>query len=313
MCWPIALIIRAVQGKKLIDTETLTNENESKALISIKNLTPIVTPLCSTFDSTEDTKNYCTRAKLRLYVLLFLSILSNTMAISWLFIINDKKCHSFFGTDSFFGLPISALLRCHRTRTNDVGLSLGTVGAVFLAATIYVRHPISDRYPYFPICWPFSSNSENIWNVGLRVRNIVLVIIGWIACINLILLIVYLREGHFTYVQICFGCFIGYQAMHNYYGARDIVRNGFSMFKSRRRSASCILYMSFSVSALLLGLVSNIITAFGFSTWYGQAQHGTGNEYQWKAVISIIGYFLPVYVTITIRDYVLICRSSKNT
>ena len=310
MCWPIDLIIRAVQGKKFIDTETLTDENESKALISIKNLTPIVTPLCSSFDSTEDTKKFCTKAKVRLYVLLFLTILSVTMAISWLFIINDKTCNA---TDSFFGLPISALLRCHRTRTNDMGLSLGTVGAVFLAATIYVRHPISDRYPYFPICWPFSSNSEKIWKVGLRIRNIVLVLIGWTACINLILLIVYLREGHFTYVQICFGCFICYQAMHNYYVARDIVRNGFSMVKNKRRSASCILYMCFSVSALLLGLVSNIITAYGFSTWYGQAQHGTGNEYQWMAVISIIGYFLPVYVTITIRDYVLICRSSKDT
>ena len=100
--------------------------------------------------------------------------------------------------DNFFGYPVSLLIWCNES----LGICLAVVTAILLGATIYLRHPVCDK----------TKDSGIQRNIVLK-TNLVLLIGGWFACINLILLAWYditVQPWHNYFALGCFGSFIIY-------------------------------------------------------------------------------------------------------
>ena len=189
--------------------------------------------------------------------------------------------------DNFFGYPVSLLIWCNES----LGICLAVVTAILLGTTIYLRHPVCDK----------TKDSSGIQRNSVLKTNLVLLIVGWFACINLILLAWYditVHPWHNYFALGCFGSFIIYELAHNCCLVNDILRNRILTWKNESKDNFRQLYVIFTSLALLLGVTSNILTISGFVL---KGMYGA--RFQWMTILSILGYFLPVYLIIVIRDY----------
>ena len=190
--------------------------------------------------------------------------------------------------DNFFGYPVSLLIWCNES----LGICLAVVTAILLGATIYLRHPVCDK----------TKDSGIQRNIVLK-TNLVLLIGGWFACINLILLAWYditVQPWHNYFALGCFGSFIIYELAHNFCLANDILRTRILTWRNESKDNFRQLYVVFTFLALLLGVTSNLLTISGFIL---KGMYGA--RFQWMTILSILGYFLPVYLIIVIRDYLI--------
>ena len=135
-----------------------------------------------------------------------------------------------------------------------------------------------------------------------------LLIIGLFACINLILLAycdVTVQPLHIIFALACFGSFIIYELGHNFCLMSDLLRNRVWTWKNQSNDSFRQRYVIFTSLALFFGITSSLMTISGFGGWYGGWFGRYRVQCQWMAILSILGYFLPVYLLIVIRDYLL--------
>ena len=301
------------------DDQHESDNNEIKLLLVINNNMPLIS--LSMFDSSSyrQSNQCCQPIQKRLYLLSGLGISSVLSAMCFLFGIRimypnprDHIPENLFepnitqllwcnktddgdGTmDNFFAYPVSLLIWCNET----FGITLGVLTAVLLMITILIRHPLYDDTSLF------SCTSRSCLQPIQNKINLALLVVGWFACINMVLLStvnILVQPWHSIFAMACFASFIIYEFLHNYFLAKDLWRNGsyLSFYKPISRVGRG--YITFTASALLVGIVSNIITVLGFVL-----KGIYGATFQWMTILSIIGYFLPVYVLIAIREYVIV-------
>ena len=299
------------------------DNNEIKLLIVTNNKIPIVTATLFESSGSESNrhseKRCCGTATTRLCFLAGLGMLSAVSAMCFLISIRiaypNPRDHlpddNPFGPrvtqllwcndpdvnplDNFFQYPVSLLIWCNKA----LGITLAITTAILLMITIYLRHPMYDK----PCLGSGNTSSNTLQKIKVR-RNITLLIIGWLACINFILLAIFdilVRPWHDIFTISCFVSFIIYEMAHNYYLAFDIWRNRMYTWKSTSTSIVTRQYAVLTSSALFIGVTSNILTVCGFLL-----KGKYGPPFQWMTILSILGYFFPVYLLITIRDYVLL-------
>jgi hypothetical protein len=295
-----------------------SDNNEIKLLLVINNTMPLLS--LSMFDSS--TNGQCTRCcpakQKRMCLLSGLGISSVVSATCFLFGLRimypNPRDHIPenvpFGPnltqllwcnktddgamDNFFAYPVSLLIWCNET----FGICFGVLTAVLLMITICVRHPLYDETSLFH--WTSRSCLQPIQSK----INFALLVVGWFACINMILLStvnIIVQPWHSMFAMTCFASFIIYELLHNYFLGKDLWRNGTYIRCCKPISKVGRVYITFTASTLLVGIVSNIVTVVGFVL-----KGIYGAKYQWMTILSIIGYFLPVYVLISIREYVVV-------
>ena len=195
---------------------------------------------------------------------------------------------------NFFKYPVSLLIWCNK----HLGIPLAVVTALLLMATMYLRHPMYDDV--------YLQGDHSRSNPSQRVkiqRNITLLVIGWFACINFILLSIFdilVLPWHDIFTITCFMSFIIYELAHNYYLAFDIWRNSPYACNEDSNNTASWHYAMLSIFALSIGVLSNVLTVCGFLL-----RGKYGPPFQWMTILAILCYFFPVYLSIVIRDFIL--------
>ena len=184
------------------DDNPSLNKKNVKLLIVINKRMPIISVLHD-IENDANSANLleCTSPKTRLLLLAGLIIASMVSAMCFLFGIRFAYLNEL---DNFFKYEVSVLIY----RNKRLGICLATITATLLSAAIFIRHPVIR-------C---TENKVISRNKVLR-ANLVLLIIGMFACINLILLAcidLSVRPWHFIFAVACFGSFIIYELGHNF-------------------------------------------------------------------------------------------------
>ena len=195
--------------------------------------------------------------------------------------------------DNFFKYEVSVLIY----RNKSLGICLATITATLLSATIFLRHPVIR-----------TTDNKGISRNKILRANLVLSIIGVFACINLILLAcidVSVQPWHISFALACFGSFIIYELGHNFCLMNDLLRNRTLTWKNQSKDSFRQTYVIFTSLAIIFGFTSSLFTISGFGGWYGGWFGSYRVQCQWMAILSILGYFLPVYLLMIIRDYLL--------
>ena len=296
------------------DDNRLSHKQDIKLLLFMNNRMPII----SDVDRTENCDNKANRLqymspKTRLVLLAVTTILSVVSAMCFLLGLrfsypNDRERQMGPETisciksltnplENFFGYDVSFLIWCNQ----KLGIFLAIMTSALINTAVYLRHPFIHK-----------TKDKGISRNNLLRINLVLLIIAMFACINLILLAcydLYTWPHHIIFACGCFGSFIVYQLVHNCCLMNDILRNRTFTWKKQSNENFQHRYVMFTCLALMFGVISSLLTLSGcilrlgvYRTKYGI---GYGARFQWMAIISILGYFLPVYLLIVIRDYLL--------
>ena len=289
------------------------HKKDVKLLLVTNNRMPIISDTAITNNHDDQaTDPQCISPKTRLCLLVGIGILSLVSAIGFLLGVRfaypnprehvPKNVSLLSGftqylwcnisepdpLDNFFGYPVSLLIWCNES----LGICLAVVTAALLGTTIYLRHPVCDK-----------TNDSGIHRNSFLKTNLVLLVVGWFACINLILLAWYditVQPWHNYFALGCFGSFIIYELAHNCCLVNDILRNRILTWKNESKDIFRQLYVVFTSLALLLGVTSNLLTISGFVL---KGMYGA--RFQWMTILSILGYFFPVYLLIVIRDHLI--------
>ena len=296
------------------DYHRLSHKQDVKLLLFINNRMPIISDVDST-DNCDNAANMlqCMSPKTRLVLLAGTTILSVVSAMCSLLGLrfsypNHREIQMGPETisciksltnplENFFGYDVSFLIWCNQ----KLGIVLAIMTAALISAAVYLGHPVIHK----------NKGKGRSRNNLLR-ANLVLLIIGMFACINLILLAcydLYTWPHHIIFACGCFGSFIVYEIVHNCCLLNDILRNRTFTWKKQSNDNFQHRYVMLTCLALMFGVTSSLLTISGcilrlvvYQTRYGI---GYGARFQWMAIISILGYFLPVYLLIVIRDYSL--------
>ena len=160
-----------------------------------------------------------------------------------------------------------------------------------MSTAIYLRHPVLHK-----------TKENGVSRNNVLGINLVLLFIGLFACINLILLACYdlsVQPWHDVFAYACFRSFIVYELGHNCCLMNDIWRNKILTWKNQSKDSFRQRYVILTSLALLFGVASSLFTITGFMLL------PLGARFQWMAILSILGYFPPVYLFIVIRDTLL--------
>ena len=288
-----------------------TRQQDAKLLLVINNRMPIISDADGTANYDNATNRLqCISPKTRLILLAGTTILTLVSAMCFLLVIRlsclkprelQQTAQNIDCTneslnsplDNFFGYDVSLLILCNR----NLGICLATIAATLLSTAIYLRHPVIHK-----------TKDKGVSRNNILRTNLVLLIIGLFACINLILLAYYdvtVQPLHIIFALACFGSFIIYELGHNFCLMSDLLRNRVWTSKNQSNDSFQQRYVIFTSLALFFGITSSLITISGFGGWYGGWFGRYRVQCQWMAILSILGYFLPVYLLIVIRDYLL--------
>ena len=296
------------------DGHHIVDKKDEKVLLIINNRMPIISVL-HWRENYENPANRleCISPKTRLVLLAGMTIFSMMSAMCFLLGIRFaptsplehvskdlQDAHIFWCNESsnnplddFFGNSVSVLIWCNKS----LGICLATITAALLSATICLRHPVIQN-----------TKDKGLSRKTVLRTNLVLLLIGLFACINLILLAYYditVQPLHIIFALACFGSFIIYELGHNFCLMSDLLRNRVWTWKNQSNDSFRQRYVIFTSLALFFGITSSLITISGFGGWYGGWFGRYRVQCQWMAILSILGYFLPVYLLIVIRDYLL--------
>ena len=286
-----------------------TRQQDAKLLLVINNRMPIISDADGTANYDNATNRLqCISPKTRLILLAGTTILTLVSAMCFLLVIRlscskprelQQTAQNIDCTneslnsplDNFFGYDVSLLILCNR----NLGICLATIAATLLSTAIYLRHPVIHK-----------TKDKGVSRNNVLRTNLVLLIIGLFACINLILLACYdltVKPQHLIFVLSCFGSFIVYELGHNCCLMNDILRNRKLTWRHQSKDSFRNQYVIFTSLALILGVASCLFAISGsiLRLRFGQC----GSQFQWMAIISISGFFVPVYLLIVIRDYLL--------
>ena len=294
------------------DDHPLSHKEDVKLLLFTHNRMPII-PYPVETENLEDTgtRLKCISPKHRLVLLVGMTILSLMSAISFLlgvrFAYPNPREHvpkaletrpilwcnesSTDPLDNFFRYPVSLLIWCNES----LGICLAIITATLMSTAIYLRHPVLHK-----------TKENGVSRNNVLGINLVLLFIGLFACINLILLACYdltVKPQHLIFVLSCFGSFIVYELGHNCCLMNDILRNRELTWRHQSKDSFRQKYVIFTSLAFIFGVASCLFTISGsiLRLLYGQC----GVQFQWMAIISTSGFFIPVYLLIVIRDYLL--------
>ena len=290
------------------DDHPLSHKEDVKLFLFTHNRMPIIAYPVET-DNFEDTATRleCLSPKCRLVLLVGMTILSLMSAISFLlgirFAYPNPREHvpkaletrpilwcnesSTDPLDNFFRYPVSLLLWCN----GSLGICLAIITATLMSTAIYLRHPVLHK-----------TEENGVSRNNVLGINLVLLFIGLFACINLILLACFdlsVQPWHSVFAYACFRSFIVYELGHNCCLMNDIWRNRILTWKNQSKNEFRQRYVIFTSLALLFGVTSSLFTISGFILL------PIGARFQWMAILSILGYFTPVYLFIIIRDTLL--------
>ena len=285
------------------------HKQDVNLLLAIDNRMPIISDMngIENYDSAAY-RFLCILPKTRLVLLAGTTILTLVSAICFLLsirllclkprelqqTIQDSLCTNESlnsPLDNFFGYDVSLLILCNR----NLGICFAIITATILSAAIYLRHPVIHK-----------TKDKGVSRNNVLNTNLVLLVIGLFGCINLILLACYdltIKPQHNIFVLGCFGSFIVYELGHNCCLMNDILRNRTLTWRHQSKDSFRQQYVIFTSLAFIFGVVSCLFTISGsiLRLRFGPC----GAQFQWMAIISTSGFFLPVYILIVIRDYLL--------